>query len=311
MSYLLPTGIPPGKTEFFGLDAENTFQVNLKEFGTDWIWYNRDIVYNFNKHGYRMNKGLDKIDFDNYIAFFGCSNTVGLGLPLEETFSYQIADKCGMNYVNAAVPGGSCDFVVKNFVKMIEEAPAHPKIVVVNWPEISRTFYWFKNHIIQFYPSMRIDSMPVEAAGRQYWNESFKRFVSEDSNLKNQFDHLRKTVVSICKLANIKLFECASNLQSLPQPLSGWGQYVHPQVNSIIWPSEPEPTNKYSKNKKSGLMIPTAEYIDWINKYFARDILVTGTDSKYVNLIKTGNVAHPGVAHQKQIVDLFFSKIVL
>lgn len=290
MSYLLPSGILPGKTEFLLVDVEKMLQTNINEFGSDWIWHNRKVVYNINKHGYRMNKDLDNVDFDNYIAFFGCSNTVGIGLPLEETFAYQIADKCGMDYVNAAASGGSCDFVVKNFVSMIEAAPVPPKIVVINWPEISRTLYWYKNSMLFFYPAMAIDG-----PGHRYWNDAFKRFISEDSNLKNHFAHIRKTVVAICKLANIKLFECSNN--------------IYPQVNSIVWPSEQEPTNKYSKNTTSGLMMPTAEYINWINKHFARDILVTGTKSKYFDSMSVANAAHPGIEYQKQVVDLFFSKI--
>jgi hypothetical protein len=298
MSYLLPSGLDPEKTEFFGTDTKKTFQINVKEFGADWIWSNRKITYNFNTHGYRMDKDLDKVDFDNYIAFFGCSNTVGSGLPLEDTFACQIASKCNMDYVNAAFPGASCDFVVKNFVELINKAPALPKIVVINWPEIARTCYWHKDYLQHFYPSVTI-----EHVSQRYWYESFKRYVTEDSHLKNQFEHNRNTVVAMCKLGNIKLFECSSNPYAL--------QYVHPQVNSVVWPLVEEPAKKYSKDATSGLLMPTAEYIDWINKYFARDVMVTGTTASYLDKISLQNAAHPGLDHQKQIIDLFFNNIKL
>ena len=101
---------------FAHTDSEELFLKNKKKFGPRWYYANKTFEYKFNYLGYRMNKELNEVDYDNHIAFFGCSNTVGIGLELEETFSYRIANQLGVDYINGAIGGASPDFVFLSLI---------------------------------------------------------------------------------------------------------------------------------------------------------------------------------------------------
>lgn len=55
-----------------------------------------DISYEWNKFGYRYQEPKKK----RVIAFIGCGLTIGLGLPVEESYPYIISKELGIPYVN-------------------------------------------------------------------------------------------------------------------------------------------------------------------------------------------------------------------
>ncbi len=70
-----------------------------------------DVPYVHNSYGYRCN------EFDNQkIMFLGCSNTYGMGLSIEDTWPYILAEKLGMDYINLAKGGDSAQAqIIKAF----------------------------------------------------------------------------------------------------------------------------------------------------------------------------------------------------
>lgn len=60
------------------------------------------INYFYNKHGYRC----DEIK-DQKILTLGCSQTVGLGLPLKKTWPFLLSEKMQSSYINLAKSGDS------------------------------------------------------------------------------------------------------------------------------------------------------------------------------------------------------------
>lgn len=201
MSILLPTPyqhVVSGTFSFQQTDSEELFAINRKKFGKQWYWYDRPIEYKFNKLGYRMNKEVDQVDFDNYYAFFGCSFTEGIGLPIEDTFSYKIAAAKGVDYINAS-HGGSCpEFALYNFLQLIENAPKKPTHVIFNWPSIVRTMYWMTKDYISF-------KLPEH--NREGWIASYNEFVMGTDHIRNRFEMILKTVRLITSANNIKLYE--------------------------------------------------------------------------------------------------------
>jgi hypothetical protein len=276
MSYLIKTpylteyGI---NTPYIHADSKELHDINKKRLGPYWKWYNNDnFTYNFNSYGYRMDKELDDVNFDNYIAFFGCSYTVGVGLPLKETYAYRVASELGVDYVNAALGGGSPMFVYNNFIKMFTTAPKRPKAVIINWPDIYRTMYWFDNDL-QF----KGPNFPANSQG-DYWRDSYKAFISEKSNIENVFSLYRDTIRLVCELSNCKIFEFSTH-----QPTGDFFER-YPEINNIPLCDE-------------NLVIPNSN-LTLYNVKFARDMM-------------KGMIAHPGLQHQQYVTERLLKELQL
>ncbi len=255
-------------SSFAHTDSEKLFNSNLKDLGSDWYWSNKEIIYKFNKYGYRMNKELEEVDFDNYFAFFGCSFTTGTGLPLEETYAYKISKIAGVDYVNAAIGGASVDLAHMNFVQMFNNAPKLPKAVIVNWPELTRTCYWAEDKLEFFIVNdNKHDSSP--------WWKAYQVFLMEQSQIDNRFKTIRQTFQSMCELANIKLFEMTT-FQSDPN-----FHLTHTGIHVV--PLNPEE----QRND-----------IEYYNTVYARDIVVR----------KPMPLAHPGLYFQNSVTRHFFEE---
>lgn len=208
MRYLLKTPhdkYEAGKTLLHaGSDTKEMLEVNRKRFGDKWYWYDKNITYKFNSEGYRMDKEIEDINFDNYFAFFGCSYTVGAGLPLEETFAYRIATAMNVEYVNGATVGASVEFILHNITQLLTTAPNKPKCIVINWPELSRTMYWEEDEVTFMLPN----SLHTV---KNHWSKSYEQFVMEETHINNRFKMIRKLIQLICKEGNIKLFEFSTH----------------------------------------------------------------------------------------------------
>lgn len=296
MSYLIKSDVLPNSTtsSFIHLDSEKQFRINQTILGKDWYWHDKSFTYQINDYGYRMNKDLHEVNFDNYIAFFGCSYTVGQGLPLEHTFAYKIAQKANMDYVNAAISGASTDLVFYNFTKLISTAPNLPKIVVINWPEITRAMYWYNDSIIDFLP--HTPNTDRQSEGVKFWINSYKSHVLETSNFLNRFDYIRQNIITFCNLAGIKLFEFTTF-----QTGAAEYEYAISKMWHITWLRE------------WPIKLQGRELLEFQNRYFARDI--TPNNNKILKLLKFSNElvgwAHPGIVYHARVVDKFFSTVTI
>ena len=131
-------------------DSEERYQFNLKndyrrleQFG--WL-DNHDFTYKFNSHGFRCNEFTDQ----DSIMFLGCSHTVGVGLPLEKTFSQIVSKKLNLQCANLAVPATSNDTAFRLSFNWIPKLK--PKIVVLMSPDPARFELLLKNGKFNFMP---------------------------------------------------------------------------------------------------------------------------------------------------------------
>jgi hypothetical protein len=122
---------------FTGSDDKDRFSKSLREQPDDWIYRNKKVRYYYNKHGFRC-KNFDEIDLDNYIIFTGCSHTEGVGLALEDTFSYKVSNHLKTDYVNLAIGGTGLDVLEYNLVTWFLKFKKKPKCVFIQWPDHSR-----------------------------------------------------------------------------------------------------------------------------------------------------------------------------
>lgn len=111
--------------------------LNNKERLPDRYQNKEAVSYIYNSTGYRGGKEI--LDYKgDYLVSFGCSNTEGLGINYEETYSYLLAEKLGVDVMNLGIAGSSIEFVATNivqFAKLICERKLRaPKYVTVQWP---------------------------------------------------------------------------------------------------------------------------------------------------------------------------------
>lgn len=99
-------------TEWCPSDSEKQYLKNLKRTRSrndleKHGWIDKKITYSFNSHGFRS----EEFDFDENesILFFGCSYTVGIGLPTENTWPYIVSKNLNLKCFNLGVGGSSLD----------------------------------------------------------------------------------------------------------------------------------------------------------------------------------------------------------
>ena len=123
------------ETYWLGTDSNQRYLDNLKnnyEKLRSNYWIDRTIKYTFNSHGFRC----DEFTSDDSIMFLGCSHTLGVGLPIEDTWAYQVAKNLNLKNVNLGQGGSSSDTAYRLASYYIEQLK--PKIVVIRPPDPAR-----------------------------------------------------------------------------------------------------------------------------------------------------------------------------
>jgi hypothetical protein len=131
-------GHHPNKSpKFSGADSEEALSANLKKLADDWYYRTAEITYNHNSLGHRSIEPQN-LNLDNYILFTGCSHTEGIGLELEKTYPYLVAEQLGCDYYNLALGGSGIDAMMHNLSLWLGKVKERPKAIVVQWPDEAR-----------------------------------------------------------------------------------------------------------------------------------------------------------------------------
>ena len=95
------------------------------------------ISYKINNYGYRSDD-ITKEDSNNNFIFSGCSNTFGIGNPLESIWAYQVNEElCGEKFINLGINSGSYKTIVYDIYTYIRNF-GKPKGVFVLFPNMER-----------------------------------------------------------------------------------------------------------------------------------------------------------------------------
>jgi len=183
--------------DFYDTDTQESFVKNKEQLGKDWIWYDKPITYRINSLGYRMKEFKD-IDWSNYIAVFGCSYTVGTGMPAEDLFSTKISEELNADIVNAAIPGGSNNTILINLNKLLSKK-APPKLIICNWTHLTRWSYLHGDTIIRHGITKLL---PIE----NYYDEAYINYLQNDFQMQGTFVEIKKQVDTLCKYANVPVW---------------------------------------------------------------------------------------------------------
>lgn len=114
--------------DWYCKDSEKTYNFNLK-YKYDQLqlygWVDKKINYKFNSEGYRCSE----FSQSDSIMFFGCSFTLGVGVPLENTYPFITAENLKLECKNYGVSGSSSNTAFRLAYTAIEKYK--PKIAVV------------------------------------------------------------------------------------------------------------------------------------------------------------------------------------
>jgi hypothetical protein len=283
--YLAPGRYRGRVWDYMPADRADLHAKNKEIYGPTWRFYDKPFTYRINSHGYRMNHELHETDWSNYILFLGCSYAYGIGLPLEETYSYRIAKQLGCDYINAAIGGTSPKFVMLNLVKLLSTAPAKPRAIHINWPPLYRETYWRNHQLVSLLPDFHHNDEEYE-----YWRSAYETTILEDSHVHNTFRHYLDTVGLLVKAYSVPTFQMSTG----PHHERGQYQNFFAQYTNI---AKIAIGVEHLANHQINTM-------DVLNSLLARDLLV---QPHFGNRIH----AHPGVYHQDKVVEAFTKEIQL
>lgn len=203
-------------TNWFGADSEPAFRYNTKNNSTLLAdWSDTVIEYSFNEYGFRSDPFVEGKD----IMFLGASNTLGTGLPLENTWVDITARELDSSYYNLGQGGGSSDTSFRLASFWIEALK--PKLVIYLIPPSARleVIDGFAKHDTFFKASPTgvssttgISDEPIEKAIQSYFNI----WSSCDENIALNAEKNMLAISSICKSTNTK-FVCLSTDQDWTQ----------------------------------------------------------------------------------------------
>ena len=107
-SHLMAAGMPcPIELDWFPSDSEDNFFKQSKEHQGYWN-QQPPIKYYLNKYGFRSDEFSEE-ECRESITFIGCSNTVGLGIHKEDTWTARVAKELNLREINLGICAGSTD----------------------------------------------------------------------------------------------------------------------------------------------------------------------------------------------------------
>lgn len=107
------------------------------------------ISYIFNNQGFRT-YDLDIINDSKINIALGCSQTMGVGLPVEMTWPFQIEKLTRIKTVNLGLGGASSDTVARILTNISELFKVHS--VYILWPSFNRFEEYSRDKIIEILP---------------------------------------------------------------------------------------------------------------------------------------------------------------
>lgn len=147
------------------------------------------ISYIFNPQGFRT-YDFDLIANEEINVALGCSQTLGIGLPIEMTWPYLLEKETNIKTLNLGIGGANTDTVARIITNIVESFKINS--VYILWPSFNRFEHYHSEHIA--------DILPNNALLEHVWymdhNNSLQRFY------KNQ-----KIVHMLKKLHSFSLHE--------------------------------------------------------------------------------------------------------
>lgn len=213
------------------MDTEKLYLQNLSKFNGENNWKDVDISYDFNSYGFRC----DEFTSDNNIVFLGCSHTLGVGLPLENTFAYNVSKSLNLKMCNLGKGGGALDTCFRLAYYWLNIL--QPKIVVCQMPEETRLELRDNLSNVENVDLWRIESLLHYT--HRFYKRHWVRF--PEQYILHQHKNLL-AIKSLCQQLNIKLVVLDQNIltsitsrdRDYARDLAHYGHKTHKQLANIV-----------------------------------------------------------------------------
>ncbi len=157
-----------------------------------------------NNYGFRSDD-FNSIDANDNVLYGGCSNTFGLGLPVELTWAYVLNQKFNKDkFFSVAVNSASSSIVIHNTIHYIRTI-GKPKAIILLLPDLKRIVAKINHRV-----DKKIGSYMMFAnTGKQVFEnkskeDSFADYIIENNLLLTFYQNIR-TLEFICEELNIPL----------------------------------------------------------------------------------------------------------
>jgi hypothetical protein len=218
-------------------DAEDLFERNiadpvkraqLEKFG----WTRDNISYTFNKDGFRSEEFT--YEPNDSVLFLGCSITTGIGVDLESSWAYKVANTFGLRRYNLGIGAGSADTCFRLAHHWIPRL--RPKYVVMLTPMVGRMEVVLDEQgIVQLLPNS-FAHLDQHKRNEPFYNSWLSHPANTELNrLKNVMG-----VQTICNSIGVPLVEMSvddtyfkgkaiildSDARDLMHPGREWNEYI-------------------------------------------------------------------------------------
>ena len=178
--------------DWHGTDTQELYQANLNKKKCYQLlkknsWIDTDITYKFNSYGFRSDELTDV-----EILYNGCSNTLGVGLCLDDTWSKKVSDHFNIKHHNIAVGGSDNTFITQRSIYWVPKLK--PKILVVKETIMQRYNWWGSDQ----------SNMQSTAFGKTL-DHSIVDISTNPANYEWHYFTFRKLLQNVCDENNVKL----------------------------------------------------------------------------------------------------------
>lgn len=156
-------------TKFTICDSEEKFIKHREIYGSKWKYYDSCFYYNMNSLGYRTVES-DVIKDNNFFIAYGCSHTLGEGLPLNERYTHLVSKQLSIPYLNFGVCGGSANTLWANNFLFSKNFKHTPKFVIIQWPELERVNIVKQDKICYLHPATYDSDANLTKQEKNLWH---------------------------------------------------------------------------------------------------------------------------------------------
>lgn len=203
-----PRNLPKNTiVNFWDTDTEELFNKNKVLLGEKWIWSNIEIEYKINSLGYRMEE-FDNIDWSNYMVSLGCSHCAGVGIRLEDTYSYRISKELDLDLVNGGIPGGNNELMLMNVSRLLANKNP-PKLITISWSALSRKSFWGNGKPLLYGLNATPEILGINLISFKapsLWSDAYHNYNTNYRYWKFDFLETKRQVDTLCKLANVPVW---------------------------------------------------------------------------------------------------------
>lgn len=296
----------PNKFFSNNLKKEVNFYKKDNYFYAKYLFLNELDIVPGNNFEYQINsenfRGKDFNEFNKNninILFGGCSQTLGVGLPEENTWYKKLSDKISLmheekkvDFYNISVNGSSIELIVKNVIAFIKKGN-RPDYICLLLPESSRVMSFNKdeNEFSLYTPNASLEKE------KKYYGT---KYVHEDKLLINFI--LLSLLEELCISSEIKLiwttWEEQENKMYLNGGFNNFFKIDENLTNIAVWP--PEHNEKINR-------------IEFLQKHY--EIEITKFNKKYKNennepyWHSARDGIHYGSAASTILAEIFFKEL--